>query len=154
MDHFEHTPIRASGGPASRPVEVAAGVVFRNGELLITQRYPDSHLGGLWEFPGGKREPGETFESALVRELREELGVKVSVGALIETVEHTYPEKTVRVQFHHCRIREGEPRALGCHAIKWIRRTELCDHRFPEADSHLLQLLAREDRFWLAASTT
>jgi mutator protein MutT len=61
-------------------VEVSAGLVFRNGKLLITQRYPNAHLGGLWEFPGGKRECDESFEACLARELREELGIEAAVG--------------------------------------------------------------------------
>ena len=71
-----HPPVR----PA---IDVAAALVFRDGKLLITQRHPDAHLGGLWEFPGGKREPNETFEACLIRELREELGIEVSVSELV-----------------------------------------------------------------------
>src|SRR5262245_45725195 len=63
----------------NKVIEVAAGLVFRGGKVLITQRRPDDHLGGLWEFPGGKREPNETFEQCLHRELKEELGIEVHV---------------------------------------------------------------------------
>src|SRR5439155_104457 len=82
--------------------EVATGIIFRQGQLLITQRDADAHLGGLWEFPGGKREPNESFQECLARELREELGIEVSVGPLIETVTQPCPEKTVHLQFYHC----------------------------------------------------
>src|SRR5437588_217031 len=99
-------------------MDVAAGLVFREGRLLITQRYPDSHLGGLWEFPGGKRELNETFEQCVGRELREELGIEVSVGDLIESVTHAYPEKTVYLRFYRCRCAHGEPEAKGCPAFK------------------------------------
>src|SRR5712692_8874159 len=75
--------------------EVAAGLVFRDGRLLITQRQAGAHLGGLWEFPGGKREGPESFQACLRRELREELGIEVEVGELVETITHQYPEKTV-----------------------------------------------------------
>src|SRR5690606_22981070 len=71
-------------------IEVSAGLVFRDGKLLITQRFADSHLGGLWEFPGGKRETNETFEQCLVRELREELGIEVEVLDLVQTITHAY----------------------------------------------------------------
>ncbi len=74
-------------------VEVSAALIFRDGKLLIAQRHAKSHLGGLWEFPGGKREAGETFEQCLVREICEELGVDISAGELFEEVSHTYPEK-------------------------------------------------------------
>ena len=67
-------------------IEVAAALVFRDGKLLITQRNADAHLGGLWEFPGGKREAEETFETCLTRELREELGIEVTVGELVESI--------------------------------------------------------------------
>src|SRR5882672_7630583 len=75
-------------------IEVAAGIVFRNGKILITQRRSQDHLGDLWEFPGGKREAEESFEDCLQRELMEELGIEVAVGELVDTVVHQYPEKT------------------------------------------------------------
>src|SRR5438132_14172490 len=95
-------------------IEVAAGLVFRDGQLLITQRPRDDHLGDLWEFPGGKREPGETLEQCLRRELREELGIEIAVGELLDFVTHEYPEKTVHLKFYRCAWRRHEPRALDC----------------------------------------
>ena len=70
------------GAPAS--IEVAAALIVHQGRLLITRRHPQAHLGGLWEFPGGKREPGESWEACVVREIREELGVEMSVGACLK----------------------------------------------------------------------
>lgn len=131
-----------------KPVEVAAGLIFRDGKLLITQRHQDSHLGGLWEFPGGKREPGETFEQCLERELREELGVTVRVGDLLESVTHAYPEKTVCLKFFLCLLLDGEPRTVGCAALQWIRREELKDYSFPAADGHLLARLKLGGWMW------
>src|ERR1700744_6143582 len=78
--------------PAAKRGEVSAALIFHGGKLLISRRPAQAHLGGLWEFPGGKREPGETFEACLVREIREELGVEVSVGKLFAEVRHDYPE--------------------------------------------------------------
>jgi len=78
-------------------IEVAAGLVFRNGKLLITRRRANDPLGGLWEFPGGKRKPEETFQECLRRELREELGIEVDVGELLEAITHAYPDKTVHL---------------------------------------------------------
>lgn len=130
-----------------KAIDVSAGLVFRAGKLLITQRHASAHLGGLWEFPGGKREAGETFEECLVRELREELGIEVAVGELIETVEHDYPEKRVRLKFFRCAWRANEPQALGCPAFVWIARDELTAYEFPAADAHLLARL-HEDQWW------
>src|ERR1041385_7546125 len=89
--------------PTRRAVDVAAALVFRDGKLLITRRHADAHLGGLWEFPGGKRESDETFEQCLVRELQEELGITVTVGELLEELTHEYPERTVLLKFFACR---------------------------------------------------
>jgi mutator protein MutT len=127
-------------------IEVSAGLVFRDGKLLITRRPRDAHLGGLWEFPGGKREPHETLECCLVRELREELGIEVEVGPVWETVTHAYPGKTVRLSFFLCRWKAREPQPLGCPAFKWVTAGELKDYEFPPADTGLLRRLqnARE----------
>ena len=126
-------------------VEVSAGLVFHDGRLLLAQRRPDSHLGGLWEFPGGKREPGETFEACLVRELREELAIETEVGELIEEVSHDYPDKQVLLRFFRCRLVAGEPQPIGCHAIAWVTRETLSDYSFPAADAQLLARLASGD---------
>src|SRR5690606_31010617 len=112
-------------------IDVAAGLVFRAGQLLITQRRPGDHLGGLWEFPGGKLENDETFEHCLVRELREELGIEVSVGKAIEEITHSYPEKTVRLQFFTCSLTAGEPQPIHCHAVAWVTRDLLANYDFP-----------------------
>lgn len=129
-------------------IEVAAGLVFRAQRLLITQRQPGAHLGGLWEFPGGKREPGETYEGCLARELREELGIEVEVQELIEEIKHQYPEKTVQLRFFRCAWREHEPRALGCAALTWITAEQLSDYPFPPADARLLQRLQQHSDWW------
>lgn len=121
---------------------MAAALVFRDGKLLITQRYAHSHLGGLWEFPGGKREAGETFEACLARELREELGIEVEVGQLVESLDHDYPEKSVHLRFFQCRWLKHEPQALGCPAFAWVSPGELGNYEFPAADARLLEKLS------------
>ena len=129
-------------------VEVAAGLVFRQGKLLITQRPAHAHLAGLWEFPGGKREPGESFVQCLTRELKEELGIEVAVGDVIDSITHHYPEKIVRLEFFHCLWRAHEPQALGCPAFRWIDLEELGEFQFPPADARLLDLLRRRRDLW------
>lgn len=133
---------------ATSIIDVAAGLVFRNGKLLITKRYDDAHLGGLWEFPGGKLEPKETFEQCLVRELREEVGLEVHVGQLVESIRHEYPGKTVHLKFFLCDWKENEPQTLGCSECKWVAAEELAEHEFPEADARLLQRLQSEPALW------
>jgi len=126
-----------------KSIEVSAALIFHQGKLLITQRRAGSHLGGLWEFPGGKREAGETFEECLVREIREELGVEIAVGELFEEVRHDYPEKSVHLKFFLCRLMAGEPQALDCAAVKWVDQTGLGAHEFPAADARLLERLKK-----------
>jgi 8-oxo-dGTP diphosphatase len=122
-------------------IEVSAALIFRDGKLLITRRHASSHLGGLWEFPGGKREAGESFEDCLVRDIRAARGVEISVGEVFEEMTHDYPEKTVHLRFFLCRFESGEPQALGCAAFKWIVKSELDDFEFPAADARLLEKL-------------
>ena len=126
---------------ATKIIEVSAALIFHQGRLLITQRHAAAHLGGLWEFPGGKREPGESFEVCLVREIREELAVDIAVDEQFEEVTHAYPEKTVHLKFFICRLIEGEPQAIGCAAFHWATKAELGNFEFPAADRQLLEKL-------------
>jgi mutator protein MutT len=132
-----------------REIDVAAALLFRDGKLLITQRHPEAHLGGLWEFPGGKREPGETFENCLVREIKEELGMEIAVGELVSAVTHGYPEKTVHLKFFRCRWVRHEPEALDCAAFQWVTKEKLRTFQFPEADTQLISKLLTERELWL-----
>ena len=131
-----------------KSIEVSAALIFRGGKLLITRRHAHSHLGGLWEFPGGKREAHETYEQCLVREIREELGVEISVGALFEEISHAYPEKSVHLKFFVCQLLSGEPQPLDCAAVKWVDRSELEAHEFPAADAQLLEKLKSPRGAW------
>jgi mutator protein MutT len=124
-----------------KQIEVSAALIFHNGKLLITQRNANAHLGGFWEFPGGKREADETFEECLAREIREELGIEISVGELFEEITHAYTEKTVHLKFFICKLISGEPQLLGCAAFKWIGKSELINFEFPAADARLLEKL-------------
>jgi 8-oxo-dGTP diphosphatase len=131
-------------------VEVAAGVVFREGKVLLTQRRPEVHLGSLWEFPGGKREAGETFEQCLHRELAEELGIEAQVGKLVESLTHDYSERTVHLKFFLCRWLRHEPRLIDCLNLAWITREELGQFHFPAADVRLLDKLRSHWNEWAA----
>jgi mutator protein MutT len=150
LHHSLAAPKPGEGGitPTLQTIDVSAALIFHDGKLLITRRHFAAHLGGLWEFPGGKREPDETFEQCLVREIREELGVRISVGKLFESVTHAYPEKTVCLKFFVCRLERGEPQMLGCAAFKWISAAELDHYRFPAADTKLLEKLKSPRMVW------
>ena len=139
-----------TGDDDRRVIEVAAGLVFRAGRLLITRRPEGVHLAGLWEFPGGKLEPGETFEQALVRELDEELGIDVEVGVLVESIHHDYPEKSVYLKFFRCCWLAREPQPHEVAELAWIARDELRNHEFPAADARLLDTLQADDSLWMA----
>lgn len=131
-----------------KSIEVSAGLVFRDGKLLITQRHAGAHLGGLWEFPGGKREANESSEQCLVRELQEELGIEVEVGEILESFTHAYPEKTVVLKFFRCHLKQHEPHPLGCLDLKWVTAAELRHYEFPAADARLLDVLERSPELW------
>lgn len=130
------------------PVEVAAGIIFQRGRVLLCQRRRGDHLGGLWEFPGGKCEPGETPADCLHRELWEELAVQVTRLEPLLTLEHAYPDRRVRLHFFRCRLAAGEPRPLGCQALAWVTAEELDRYAFPPADARLLELLRGTPAWW------
>jgi len=132
----------------AQPIAVAAGLIFKAGNLLITQRPDGSHLAGFWEFPGGKCEGDETLQECLQREIFEELGVVVNVRNRVETLEHAYPEKTVRLSFFRCELAMGEPEGKEGQAIAWIGPGQLKDYSFPEADTKLLQKLRDNVDWW------
>lgn len=128
--------------PASGPaIVVVAAVIEQDGRVLVTRRQPGVHLEGLWEFPGGKIDPGETHEAALRREMREELDADVDVHTLVLETSHAYPEKTVSLFFYRCTLR-GVPRPLLGQEMRWVPRGELGTLGFPAADAALIQLLA------------
>lgn len=132
----------------AKKITVTAGLVFRDGRLLITQRPPGGHLPGLWEFPGGKCEPGETLPECLQRELQEELGIAVNVREEVEAVTHAYPEKTVELHFFRCQLVLGEPAGLEGQALAWVTAANLDDYEFPAADAQLLDRLRTEADWW------
>jgi 8-oxo-dGTP diphosphatase len=124
-------------------VLVAAAVVIEGGRVLVTQRKAGTHLGGLWEFPGGKVRPGEDPRAALVRELREEIGIAVSVGEIVDVTFHRYEpvDKTVLLLFFEARRDPGspEPSALDVAAWAWSTGADLEPSRFPPADGPVLE---------------
>lgn len=122
------------------PIVVVAAVVERDGRYLLTLRPRGTHLEGHWEFPGGKCESGETHAAALVREMREELGVATRVGELLQAVTHAYPERLVEIHFYACDLL-GEPTPMIGQQMRWVPRADLSTLPFPEADAALIARL-------------
>ncbi len=127
-----------------RVIEVAAGLIHRNGRYLIARRKPGVHLAGFWEFPGGKREAGESLAECLQRELCEELSISIDLPIPYQIVRHDYPDKIVELHFFRCVIEQGEPVPLGCAEIRWVSPDELTRFRFPPADQAIIQALQRD----------
>jgi len=125
-------------------VEVAAGLVYREGRYLIARRKQGVHLAGFWEFPGGKREPEETLEECLRRELLEELGIRIDVPIPFQIIRHEYAEKTVELHFFHCRIEAGKATAVDCAEVRWVWPHQLSDFQFPPADRPIIEALRRQ----------
>ena len=124
-------------------VDVVAAIIRDNQKILITQRFDNVHLPGLWEFPGGKVEPDESLTAALEREIREELGVTILVGDEFFSVVHDYTPKSVRLHFFNCSIIDGEPHPLEVADMRWVRPEELGQFEFPPADADLIAILCR-----------
>jgi 8-oxo-dGTP diphosphatase len=128
-------------GPALR--FVAAALIVRGGEVLIGQRRVDQPMGSLWEFPGGKIEPGESAQQALARELSEELGIRAEVGPAVTRIRHHYRRGgAVDLQFFAVREFSGEIDNQIYQQVKWVKLTDLTDYEFLAADRGLIRELA------------
>ena len=123
-------------------IEVTAALIRDDaGRYLITQRRKGSHLEGLWEFPGGKLEAGETPEIGLRRELEEELTATFEVGPLVETIHWEYPDRTIVLRFYTCRHVAGPIEPREGQAMAWATPDQLPEYDFPPADGALIQRL-------------
>jgi A/G-specific adenine glycosylase len=153
---------RAAGTQELRPVkaprkkipevEVAAGIIQgSDGRILIAQRPVDKMLGGLWEFPGGKREQGETLTECLVREIREELGIEIEVGVQFAVVKHAFTHFKMTMIVFLCRHASGTPQALGCAAWEWITPDAFDHYAFPATDRKIIQALQNGSQLGLFA---
>lgn len=120
---------------------MAAGVILRGHYVLIARRPDHAHQGGLWEFPGGTLESGETLEECLAREIHEELGLVVRVGRHVLSVRHAYPDRDVHLHFYYCTAVQGTPEARGCAEFRWVTVDELEAFDFPPADRPLIDQL-------------
>jgi 8-oxo-dGTP diphosphatase len=124
----------------ARVIVVGAAVIERDERLLVTRRLAGTHLGGAWEFPGGKCEQGESLADCVRRELREELDVEIVVGPELLATRHDYGDRVIELHFVRCALR-GEPRPLIGQEMRWLRHEELDAREFPPADAELIALL-------------
>ena len=138
-------PCRWPVTDASKPLPfqvIGVGVVINAaGEVLIDQRLEEGLLGGMWEFPGGKQEQGETIETCIARELKEELGIAVTVGDELITVDHAYSHKKLRFVVHLCTWISGEPQPLASQQVRWVRPDDLGNYAFPAANARIIEAL-------------
>ncbi len=147
-----HCAAFAAGTQARLPVlrekkkpphhEIVVGAIAKNGRYLLGKRPPGGLLGGLWEFPGGKVRSGEMHEEALIRELREELGIGVEVGGLVASVKHAYSHFKVTLNVYRCRHASGRPRPLSHTELRWVAPGEFSEYAFPRANHKFLGVLA------------
>ena len=144
----------AAGDPTRWPVSdarkslpfqvIGVGVVLNAaGEVLIDQRLTEGLLGGLWEFPGGKKESGESIEACITRELQEELAIAVTVGEELISVDHAYSHKKLRFVVHLCTWVAGDPQPLASQQVRWVKPAELKDFPFPAANARIIEALLR-----------
>ena len=122
-------------------IKVSAALIFREGKVLITRRPEGSHLAGLWEFPGGKQEAGETPEECLRREIKEELDIDIAIGRLVQEVRHEYDSKIVTLFFFNSICMKGIPRAIENQEIKWVDPVDLERYSFPPPDRKIIDYL-------------
>ena len=137
-------PCSATVLTQKKPVDVVAALIWENDKFLICQRPAHKTRGLLWEFVGGKVEPGESPAQALARECAEELGIRVSVGSRFFQEYHDYPDMLIRLTLFHCTIASGVPQLLEHNALRWIRPAEIPDFEFCPADVNFLAQICRE----------
>ena len=125
----------------AEPIRVVVAIILRDGEVCLTRRADHLHAGGLWEFPGGKIEPGESDQNALGRELREELGINVQGAEFLQQIDWDYPEKRVSLRVYLVSQFIGEPQGLEGQPLQWVRIKDLGNYDFPAANQSLVTLI-------------
>lgn len=126
---------------------IGVAVIWNNqGQILIDKRRLEGLMGGLWEFPGGKIELGESVEECIKREILEELGIEIEVGDRLITINHAYTHFHVTLTVHHCRHLTGIPQPIECDEIRWVKLDELDEYPFPQANIHIIHAL-RQNSF-------
>ena len=113
----------------------------QQGQILIDRRKKTAQMGGLWEFPGGKIEPGETVEECIQREIKEELDIEIAVGDRLITITHNYEAFKVTLHIHDCQYLSGTPQPLECEEILWVEPEQIDRYQFPAANIKIVSLI-------------
>lgn len=122
--------------------QIGVAVIWNEqGQILIDRRRPEGLLGGMWEFPGGKIEPGETVEACIQREIQEELAIDIAVGDRLIVIDHAYSHFRVTLNVHHCSHLNGDPQPLECDEIRWVQPDELEQYPFPKANVQIIEAI-------------
>ncbi|RKX37447.1 MAG: 8-oxo-dGTP diphosphatase MutT [Verrucomicrobia bacterium] len=140
-------PVKAPKKKVPHIVVGAAVVTNRKGEVLIAQRRNEDMLGGLWEFPGGKQESGETIQQCIVRELKEELGINIETGDFLITVKHAYSHFTMEMHTYFAKIKSGRPRSIECQDFQWLKVSNLRKVPYSKADLIIIEELEQTAKF-------
>lgn len=138
-------PMSESRAPLPHKQIGVAVIHNRQGQILIDRRRQEGLLGGLWEFPGGKMEPGETVQDCIRREIKEELGIEIEVGDPLIVVDHAYTHFRITLNVYHCRHLSGEPQPLECDQVRWVTLAELDQYPFPKANTRIIQALKQSE---------
>jgi A/G-specific adenine glycosylase len=137
-------PMREQSSPLPHKTIGVAVIWNEQGQILIDRRRPEGLLGGLWEFPGGKIELGETVEECIKREIQEELGIEIEVGDRLITINHAYSHFSVTLTVHHCRHLTGVPQPIESDEIRWVTLDEIDQFPFPKANSQIIAALRQD----------
>ena len=129
--------------PSKKQITVTAAIIWQDGKVLITKRPEGTHLEGLWEFPGGKKEVNETLEECITREIREELGVQVIPEKLLLTVRHEYETKIVDLHIFECALIDGTPVPMEGQDMKWVRPCDMSGYTFPPPDIEFISRMQK-----------
>ncbi|HEY9726244.1 MAG TPA: A/G-specific adenine glycosylase [Chroococcales cyanobacterium] len=139
-------PMRETSSPLPHKIIGVAVIWNEQEQILIDRRRPEGLLGGLWEFPGGKIELGETVEECIKREILEELAIDIEVGDRLITIEHAYSHFRVTLTVHHCRHIAGIPQPLECDEVRWVTLDELDQFPFPKANTQIIAALRQNSK--------
>jgi len=144
-----HIPMREPRSPLPHKLIGVAVIWNEKGQILIDKRRQEGLLGGLWEFPGGKVEPGETVLECIQREIKEELGIEIAVGEQLITINHAYTHFRVTLTVHHCHHLSGQPQPIECDEVRWVTLDEIDKYPFPKANVQIIAALRSAQPFSL-----